>query len=104
VSNEHLYRDTATPEPQLAPASEGDLLVNEIAALHGAIAGLRQITSTALFNLSSRVINLEERGKLDQAERADRQQHLDRLLWAGLALAAVHLAFDAVRLLRGRHA
>lgn len=102
MSNEQLYHDTGTPEPQLAPTSEGELLINEIAGLHSAVAGLRQITSTALFNLSSRVINLEERDKLDRAERIGRQAHLDRLLWAGLSLAAAHLVVDAARAIWGR--
>jgi hypothetical protein len=102
MSNESLYRDTGTPEPGLTPATEGEVLVNEIAGLHGALAGLRQITSTALFNLSSRVVSIEEREKADRADRVARQVHLDRLLWAGLGLAAAHLIVDVARAIWGR--
>ncbi len=102
MSNENLYRDTATPAPNAVPQSEGDVLLNEIAALHGAMAQIRQMMASGLLNLSTRVISLEEQDERDRAERATRQVHLDRLLWAGLALAAAHLVIDMARLRRPR--
>jgi len=102
MSNENLYRDTATPEPALAPASEGAVLLNEIATLHGTLGTLRQMVAGGLLGLSQRVVALEEQDKADRAERQARQAHLDRLLWAGLALGGAHLLLDAARLWRGR--
>lgn len=102
MSNENLYRDTATPAPNAVPQSEGDVLLNEITALHAALAQMRQMMSSGLLNLSTRVISLEEQDGRDRAERAERQRHLDRLLWAGLGLAAAHLVIDMARLWRPR--
>lgn len=100
--NESLYRDTATPAPNAVPQSEQDVLLNEITALHSALAQMRQMMSSGLLNLSTRVIALEEQDERDRTERAARQVHLDRLLWAGLALAAAHLVIDMARLRRPR--
>lgn len=102
MSNENLYRDTGTAPPNAVPQSEGDVLLNEIAALHTALAQMRQMMSSGLLNLSTRVIALEEQDERDRGERAERQRHLDRLLWAGLALAAAHLVLEAAQLLRRR--
>jgi hypothetical protein len=102
MSNESLYRDTNTPEPSLTPSTEGEVLMNEITAMHTAMAQMRQMVSTGLFNLSSRVINLEEQDKADRADRVSRQVHVDRLLWAGLGLAAAHLIVDVARAIWGR--
>ena len=102
MSNENLYRDTATPAPNAVPASEEDVLLNEIANLHAAMAQIRQMMASGLLNLSTRVINLEEQDERDRAERGKRQRHLDRLLWAGLAIAAAHLIIDTARLWRRR--
>lgn len=102
MSNENLYKDTATPPPNAVPASEGDVLLNEIAALHAAMAGIRQMMASGLLNLSTRVIALEERDEADRAERATRQRHLDRLLWTGLALAGAHLLLAVAQFLRRR--
>jgi hypothetical protein len=102
MSNENLYKDTATPAPNAVPASGEDVLLNEIAAIHGGMAQLRQIMARGMLELAQRVVALEERDEADRLERPERQRHLDRLLWAGLGLAGAHLLLEAIQLLRGR--
>lgn len=106
--HEHLYQDTGRTEPPI-PIGEGDLLWQELARTNGAILELKKSVFSGFTTFSGditqverRLKNLEAVGERDAADRPIRQRHVDRLLWAGLAIAALHFALQAVQLLRQR--
>ena len=105
ANHENLHQDTGMPEPPLPPTEMG-VLWDEITRTNALIKDMRQMIFRGLRELAAdlslvekKVKSFEERAAVDHAERTTRQHHLDRLLWAGLGLAALHLALEAARLL-----
>lgn len=106
--HENLHADTGTPEPPLPPTDMG-ILWEELTRTNGMITQLQRMIYNGLNSLAGDLGAVEKKVKAfeaytaeDRQERQERRTHLDRLLWAGLALAAAHLALDAVRLWRAR--
>lgn len=103
-----LYEDTGLAPPP-PPATDADLLLEELARTNQGLVNLRR-TVFAGFNqlagdlgaVEKKVQAFEARSVEDGLDRRSRQAHLDRLLWAALALAGAHLILDAARLWRWR--
>lgn len=103
---DRLHEDTGMPAPPLPPTEIG-VLWEELSRTNQLIVQLRTMIFTGLRELASdlgvverRVQAFEADRQADRQERGQRQRYLDRLLWAGLALAAAHLLIDMARLRR----
>ena len=106
--HENLHADTGTPEPPLPPTDMG-ILWEELTRTNGMITQLQRMIYNGLNSLAGDLGAVEKKVKAfevytteDRRERLTRQAHLDRLLWAALALAGAHLILDAARLWRWR--